>query len=429
LKLVIIGGASAYTPDIIAGLLKERETFAGCELALQDIHEPNLALIARLARGMVRASGAEIRVTATVEREEAIKGASFILTQPRIGGLKARALDERIPLKYGVIGQETLGPGGLSFAWRTIPLMLEIVAECQRWAPEAWVINYANPAGMVTEAVIQRFPGARYIGLCDMPTGVQWAIGKLLRVDYHRIDLDYAGINHCGWSGRVLLDGEDILERLYRWAFWLGPVAGILPLTEETGTLRLFREQRLVPDPYLRYYYYRDRVLRKLQRTGRTRAEELIEKLPRLYGHYEAAGAADQPVLTMHRGHPSHSDLASQVIASMAAGRRRRFVIQQRNGGAVPNLPAAQAAQFPAWVSAAGFERIPVQPLPDAAAPLIAQVKESEMLNVEATLKGDRKLAIEAAAANPLVVRRSLAEPIISELLRAHAPYLPQFGH
>jgi len=426
-KLVIIGGASAYTPDIIAGLLKEHRLFAGWELSLHDVDAKNLDVIVRLARGMVRSAGADMTVSGTLDRAQAITGARFILTQPRVGGLKGRALDERIPLKYGVIGQETLGPGGLSFAWRTIPVILEIVGEVRRLAPEAWMINYANPAGMVTEAVIRKFPDARFIGLCDMPTGVQWALGKVLRVDFHRIGLDYAGINHGGWSPQVVLDGADMLPRLRRYAAVLGPLAGLLPVTEETGTLRLLRRYGMVPDPYLRYYYYKDQILRKLQSAGRTRAEALMERLPKLYSHYETAGAADKPVLAMHRGHQSHSDLASQVIAAMASGRRTRFVIQQRNGCTVPNLPADGAAQFPAWVGQDGWEPVPVPPIREDVAPLIQQIKAAETLNVTAALEGDTKLAMEAAAANPLVPRRQVAEAIVTELIRAHRQYLPQF--
>lgn len=427
MKLVIIGGASAYTPDIIAGLLKEKQVFAGWELALHDVDAKNLEVVARLARGMVRSAGADLTVTTTTERARAVTGARFILTQPRVGGLPSRALDERIPLSRDVIGQETLGPGGLSFAWRTIPLILEIVAEVQRLAPEAWIINYANPAGMVTEAVIRTYPDARFIGLCDMPTGVQWALGKALRVDFHRLALDYAGINHGGWCPRVLLDGEDVMPRVRRWAHLLGPFAPLLPLSEATGTLRLFHRYGMVPDPYLRYYYYTERILAKLKRQARTRAEVLMERLPLLYGHYEVAGAAQQPVLTMHRGHQSHSDLASQVIAAMVSGRRARFVIQQRNGEAVPNLPPGEAAQFPAWVDDKGWERIPLPPLKEEVAPLILQVKRAESLNVTATLTGERKLAVEAAAENPLVPGRQVAEAIVQELMAVHRQYLPQF--
>jgi len=427
-KLVIIGGASAYTPDIIEGLLKDKALFAGGELCLHDVDEANLKLIHRLAEGLVRTAGANLRVTATLDRASAVTGADFILTQPRVGGLKHRALDERIPLKHGLIGQETLGVGGFAFAWRTIPVVLEIVEEVRRLAPQAWVINYANPAGMVTEAVIRRYPDARFIGLCDMPTGVQWAIGKLLRVDFHRIALDYAGINHGGWAQRVLLDGEDVTNRLRRWAGWLGPVAGVMPLTEETGTVRLFREHSMVPDPYLRYYYYTDRILKKLQASPQTRAEALMERLPQLYGHYEAVSANERPVLTQHRGHQSHADLASQVIAAMAANRPTRFVIQQRNNGAVHHLPPDEAAQFPAIVDASGFKPIPQEQLPAAEAELIGRIKAAEALNVRAAMTGDRQLAVEAAALTPLGAKEPLAGKVIDELIAAHRPFLPQFA-
>lgn len=427
MKLVIIGGASAYTPDIIDGLLKEAAVFSGWELCLHDIDQINLELVARLAAGMVRSAGADLRVTATTDRAQAVTGARFILTQPRVGGLQGRALDERIPLQYGVVGQETLGPGGIAFAWRTIPVILQIMADVRRLAPEAWVINYANPAGMVTEAVIRRDPDARFIGLCDMPTGLQWAVGRLMRVDYHRLALDYAGINHGGWIRRVLLDGEDIMPRVRRWMGVLGAVAGLLPVSEVTGTLRLSRTYDMLPDPYLRYYYYTDRIVSQLRRQARTRAEVLMQRLPVLYGHYEAAGALQRPVLKLHRGHQSHGDLASQVIAAMAAGRRSRFVIQQRNAGAVPNLPADEAAQFPAWVGAAGFERIAVDPLPEPVAPLIQRIKTSESMAVEAALTGDRALAVDAVAASPLVPDRQTAEALTAELLAAHREYLPQF--
>ncbi|MBP2018244.1 6-phospho-beta-glucosidase [Symbiobacterium terraclitae] len=428
MKLTIIGGASAYTPDIIEGLLREHALFAGGELCLHDIDDIHLRVIERLARGLVRTAGADLRVTATRDRAEAISGARFILTQPRVGGLKHRALDERIPLKHGLIGQETLGLGGFAFAWRTIPLMLEIVEDVRRLAPEAWIINYANPAGMVTEAVLRRFPDARFIGLCDMPTGLQWGIGRLLRVDFHRIALDYAGINHGGWVSRVLLDDRDVTVRLRRWAALLGPVARLLPLREETGTVRLFREHGMVPDPYLRYYYYKDQILRHLLSAGRTRAEVLMERLPRLYEHYAAVALEERPVLKEHRGHQSHADLASQVIAAMAAGRPTRFVIQQRNGGAVRHLPPDEAAQFPAVVDGAGFRPIPQPALPREEAELIAHIKASETLNVRAAMEGDRSLAVQAAELNPLGAPRPLAGRVIDELLAAHRPYLPQFA-
>lgn len=425
-KLVIIGGASAYTPDIVAGLLQQGY-FDGWELTLHDPDAAHLDIIARLAQKMARACGTDLTVTATTDLSQALEGARFILTQPRVGGLAARRLDERIPLEHGVIGQETLGAGGFAFAWRTIPVMLEIVAEARRLAPEAWIVNYANPAGMVTAAVVRRFPDARFIGLCDMPTGVQWAIGRLLRVDFHRIALDYTGINHGGWIRRVLLDGQDVTSRLRPWGRLLGAAAQLLPLTEVTATLRLFRQYGHIPDPYLRYYYYQGAVLRRLQRARQTRAEAVMAELPALYRHYEEQAAQERPVLTRHRGHQSHGDLASQVIGAMAAGQRTRFVIQQRNGGTVPNLAAEGVAQFPAWVDGGGWEPIPQPPMRSDLAPLIQHIQQAELLNVQAALEGDRLLAVEAMTLNPLVAQRPLAERLVEALIRAHQRWLPQF--
>lgn len=426
MKLVIVGGASAYTPDIVEGLLHHKDQFAGWELVLFDIDPKHLTVIERLCQRMVAAAGADVRVSATTDRGGALERARFVLNQPRAGGLRGRDLDERIALRHDVIGQETLGAGGISFAWRSIPLVLDIMADVHRLAPEAWVINYANPCGMVTEAVIRKYPDARFIGLCDMPTGLQWALGKLLRVDFHRIALDYAGLNHGGWSERVLLDGEDLLPRIRRWARWI-PEFLIPPLREGGGTFRLFRRHGLLPDPYLRYYYFKDAMLERLKRRKRTRASEVMERLPLLYGHYETVSRQEVPRLTLHRGHTSHKDLAAQVIATMASGRKARFVIQQRNGGSVPDLPAAEQAQFPALIGPEGIVRTPVAALPATLSPLIRQIKASESLAVEAAMEGDRAKAVEAMEINPLVGERKTAERLVEAYLAAHRENLPQF--
>lgn len=427
MKLTIIGGASAYTPDIIAGLLREREAFAACELVLHDIDPVHLRIIERLTEAMTRAAGVDWQVVSTLDRACALTGAHFVLTQPRVGGLQGRSLDERIGLSHGVIGQETLGAGGFSFAWRTIPMILQIVQEVQKLAPKAWIINYANPAGMVTSAVLRRFPTARFIGLCDMPTGLQGAIACLLRKPSQRVSLQYAGMNHAGWCHQVLLDDIDILPRLRHLIRFLGPIAAMLPPSEKTGTMKLLHAYGLVADPYLRYYYETPRVLARLLRQRRTRAEILMERIAKLYRHYEVVGMAKNPTLRMHRGHSSHADLASQVIATMAAGRRGRFVIQQRNGGAVPDLPADEVAQFPVWIEGESIQPIAQPRLPGALAGLIQQIHASESHNVTAALQGDRLAAVEALSENPLVGRPALAETLVEEFLAAHRPFLPQF--
>lgn len=426
-KFLLIGGASAYTPDILLGLLREPATVSGWEVWLHDVDEPNLRLMGRLAERLAAAAGVNWQVRTTLDRRAAIQGADFILSQPRVGGLQSRRLDERIPRELGLIGQETLGAGGFAFAWRTIPVILGVVAEAQELAPKAWVINYANPAGMVTEAVVRRFPGARFIGLCDMPAGLLQSIAGLLRVDPHRVTADWTGINHAGWGRQVYVDGEPALGRIRGLGKIGGLLSGPLPLNEVTGTLRLFRRFGLLPDAYLRYYYHTNEMRARLSRKQQTRAEEVLARLPALYEHYHAVADGREPKLKLHRGHSSHADLASTVILTMATGRKARFIIQQVNQGQLPDLPVGRAAQFPAMVGRDGWEPIPQEPLPAELSALLRQIQAAEGLNVEAALTGDRAKAVEAMAAAPLVGDRAKAELLVERLLAAHRPYLPQF--
>ncbi|HLO02516.1 MAG TPA: hypothetical protein VK191_05375 [Symbiobacteriaceae bacterium] len=426
-KFLLIGGASAYTPDILLGLLREPTIVEGWEVWLHDVDGPNLHLMGRLAERLAAAAGVNWQVRTTLDRREAIAGADFILSQPRVGGLQSRRLDEQIPRALGLIGQETLGAGGFAFAWRTIPVILGVVAEVQELAPKAWVINYANPAGMVTEAVLRRFPAARFIGLCDMPAGLLQSVASLLRVDPHRVTADWTGINHAGWGRRVYVDGAEALGRIRGLGRAGGLVAGLLPLNEVTGTLRLFRRFGLLPDAYLRYYYHTNEMVALLGRKKQTRAEQVLARLPALYAHYEAVADGREPHLKLHRGHASHADLASTVILTMAAGRKARFIIQQANRGQLPDLPVGRAAQFPAMVGPDGWEPIAQEPLPNGLPDLLCEIQAAEGLNVEAALTGDRQTAVEAMAAAPLVRDRAKAELMVERLLAAHRPYLPQF--
>lgn len=426
-KFLLIGGASAYTPDILLGLLREPATVSGWEVWLHDVDEPNLRLMGRLAERLAAAAGVNWQVRTTLDRRAAIQNADFILSQPRVGGLQGRRLDEQIPRELGLIGQETLGAGGFAFAWRTIPVILGVVAEAQELAPKAWVINYANPAGMVTEAVVRRFPGARFIGLCDMPAGLLQTIAGLLRVDPHRVTGDWTGINHAGWGRQVYVDGEPALARIRGLGQIGGLFAGLFPLNEVTGTLRLFRRYGLLPDAYLRYYYHTNEMVARLSRKQPTRADEVLSRLPALYEHYQAVADGQEPKLKLHRGHASHADLASTVILTMAAGRKARFIIQQANRGQLPDLPVGRAAQFPAMVGPEGWEPIPQEPLPAELSALLRQIQTAEGLNVEAALTGDRNTAVEAMAATPLVGDRAKAELLVERLLAAHRPFLPQF--
>lgn len=433
-KLTIVGGGSAYTPDILLSLLRGKDLFAGWNWVLYDVAEEPARIIASLGQALANEARAEVKVTYTLDKDEALDGARFILAQPRPGGLRHRALDERIPLRHGVIGQETVGPGGLSFAWRSIPVVMDLLdTALKRAEPGFWFISYTNPAGMVCEAVLKKYPNARFLALCDEPSGVQHEIARLLRVEPSRLEMEYRGINHAGWVDHLYLkpapgeQGEvrDVLPKIRSWARWVPPF--VSPVGEVFGTIKLVKEHGSLPDPYLRYYYYTDIIFSHLSKLKMTRAEYLMRWVEKLYAYYQKEAASPKPRLRMHRGHASHSDLAASVILTLLSGRRARFIIQQRNEGNVPGLPEGHAAQFLADVGPDGWRPVPVPPLTEKQSTLIRRIQEAEILNAEAALKGDRSLAVEAMATNPLVPSRAVAEKLVDELLEAHREFLPQF--
>lgn len=423
-KLVVVGGASAYTPGIIEAVAADREAFNGWEVVLYDIDANHLDIVGRLCRQMLKAAGATVRLRWTLDRAEAVTGAQFVLNQIRAGGLAGRLLDERIPLKYDVIGNETIGPGGMAYAWRSIPACVEIVRDVVRLAPGAWVINYANPAGMVTEGVLRAVPGAKIIGLCDMPEGLLWALSLVMRTGLDRLQIDNSGVNHQGWM-RLYKDGRDITERLRRLTRWIP--SRWVPEHYAMPMLRLLQRYGLIPSPYLRYYYFQDAYVRRAKAARRVRAEEVQAMLPGIYSHYDEQATKERPVLKKRRGLAVHGDLAVRVIAAMATGRNERHVINQINAGAVVGLPQDRVAEFPARITAQGFVRLPQAPLPPELLGLIQQVKQAEALAVDAALSGDHALATEAVAASPLVPGRQVAEKLAADLLQAHRDHLPQF--
>ncbi|MHB9144360.1 MAG: family 4 glycosyl hydrolase [Symbiobacteriia bacterium] len=426
-KIAIIGGASAYTPDIILGLIDHARDLAGSEIVLMDIDREHLDVIAALSRRLVEHAGADLRITHTTDRRQAVDQADFLLPQYRAGGLQGRYLDETIPLQYGVIGQETMGPGGLSFAMRAIPVALELAKDVQELAPKAWWLNYANPTSMVTQALTWT-TDLKVIGLCDAPVGMVYEIARLLRFPLQNVTFDYAGINHAGWITAIYRDGKDLLPRFRSLTRWVP--TRLIPDERVAHVLRLFQRYGLVPNYYLAYHYFRDEMVAHAQqdfKRGRARSQVIIGELPGLYEHYAAVAQQAEPKLTQHRGHASHADLAVEVIASMVTGRRSRFIVNVPGQGALADFAPDQVVEIPAWVDDKGYERVPMGRLPAFGAEVIRQVKHSEDLISRAAITGDLALAREAFAAHPLMPSRDVAEKILAEMLAAHRDYLPQF--
>ena len=420
-KIAIIGGASAFTPGIIEGLFVEEAVLAGAEICLMDIDEEKLAIVAALSAQMIQARGALYTITHTTNRTEALQGTDYVLTQVRVGGLAARALDERIPLQHNVIGQETTGAGGLSFAWRSIPFMLELAADMRRYCPNAYLVNYSNPTGQVARALLST-GFDKVVAICDEPSGVQYALSKLMLTQNTRLEIDNVGINHCGWLTAVRKDGLDKLSMLRSLCTILQPIPGLVGRMS-----RLLKEYGYLPSPYLFYYYLTEEMLREQLATRQTRAQVVADKLPVIYVHYKEQAANSKPRLRLRRGVPGHGDLAVRVIASLAANRGDRIVVNGINNGMLAFLPDDAIVEVPSLVGKDGAQLLPMPGPPEQLAELIIRIEQVERLNVEAALRGDAKLAMEAMRLHPLVNDEKKAESLVVQLISAHKQWLPQF--
>lgn len=216
IKIAVIGGGSSYTPEIIEGLINRHEQFPVSHIALVDIEagKEKLEIIGQLAKRMVEESQKPIEITWTLNRREALENADFVSTQIRVGGLDAREIDERIPLSHGYIGQETNGAGGIMKAWRTIPVLMDLAKDVHEICPDAWIINFTNPAGIVTEALLQHSPHKKVIGVCNIPYNMQHSTAEILNVDPEDVMIEFVGINHYVFGKSVFVSGKDRIQEV-----------------------------------------------------------------------------------------------------------------------------------------------------------------------------------------------------------------------
>jgi 6-phospho-beta-glucosidase len=341
-----------------------------------------------------------------------------VVVQLRVGGNQARLLDETIPLRHGCIGQETTGAGGFAKALRTVPVVLDLAEEtARRGAPGAWFVDFTNPTGLVTQALIDR--GHRAIGLCNVAIGLQRRFAQRFGVEPDRVQLEHVGLNHLSWERAVLVDGVDRLPELLD-----GSVDELAE--DEDMPAALLRALGALPSYYLRYYYLTDRILRH-QRESRSRAEEVIEIEAELLERYLDPTLDRKPEQLERRGGAYYSEAAAALIASLHAGTGDVQVVNVRNEGAIANLPADDVVEVAARVDREGAHPLPVAPLAASMLGLVEHAKAYERLTIDAATTGDRDIALGALMANPLVGDYDRAEPLLRELLEAHRVHLPRF--
>jgi 6-phospho-beta-glucosidase len=417
-KVAVVGGGSTYTPELVDGFVTRGDRLPVDELVLLDVDPERLAVVGGLAERMLRRVGWSGSLVLTSDRHRALEGADFVIVQLRVGGQAARLQDETIPLRFGCVGQETTGAGGFAKALRTVPVVLELAEEtAERGAPGAWFVDFTNPTGLVTQALLDR--GHRALGLCNVAIGFQRRFARLFGVEPERVQLEHVGLNHLTWERKVFVDGVDRLPEILE-----GSLDEVSEETDLPG--ELIASLGVIPSSYLHYYYLTGRVLRE-QREGRTRAEEVMEIEAGLLDLYRDPTLNTKPKLLEQRGGAFYSDAAAALVASLHAGTGDVQVVNVRNEGAIPDLPGDAVVEVSARVDRDGAHPIPVDPLAPEMAALVGHAKAYERLAIDAAVTGDRRIALKALMANPLVGDYDAASPLLDALLEANAERLPRF--
>lgn len=415
MKVAVIGGGSTYTPELADGIARLAGQVDVGELALIDPDEGRLAVVGPLAARIMRALGHPGRVGWTTGLDEGLDGAGAVLLQLRVGGQAARQRDETWPLGFGRIGQETTGAGGLAKALRTVPVVLDIAERARRRADRsAWIIDFTNPVGIVTRALLDA--GHRAVGLCNVAIGFQRRFAAMLGAPPERVQLDHVGLNHLTWERRVLVDGKDRLPGLL--AARSPEIAAHIELPAEL-LLRL----GAVPSYYLRYYYCHDQVVQE-QRGAPTRAEQVAAMERDLLAMYADPALDRKPELLGQRGGAFYSEAAVALLASLTRDARETQVVNVRNAGTLPFLPDEAVIEVPATVGAGGASPRPADPVEPPHRGLIAHVSAYEELAVDAALRGGRDRVEAALLAHPLVGQWDLARGLAGRLIAENARYL-----
>jgi 6-phospho-beta-glucosidase len=411
-KIAVIGGGSTYTPELIEGFAARADVLPVDELVLGDISEERLDIVGGLARRILARTGHPARLVTTTSLDDAVDGAAAVLVQLRVGGQQARLMDETLPGEFGLIGQETTGPGGFAKALRTVPVVLDIASVVtKRAAPGAWIVDFTNPVGIVTRALLD--DGHRALGLCNVAIGLQRRLASRLGVEPERVRLDHAGLNHLSWVRRVLVDGVDRLPELLADPIDVGSPA------------ELMRTLGAIPSYYLRYYYSTNEVLRE---GGARRAEQVMEIEQQLLAMYADPALDRKPALLDDRGGAYYSEAAAALVTSLLTGDGALHYVDLGNSGTITGLPDEAVVEVPATVDRSGAHAEPVAPLAPELLGLVQAVTAYEVLAIEAARSGDRSTALRALVAHPLVRQWETVVPMLDAILDAGRAYLPQFA-
>jgi 6-phospho-beta-glucosidase len=406
MRLAVVGAGSTYTPELISGL----DRLDAERLALQDVDAERLDVLGGMTRRMLERQGFGGELLVTGDLDAALEGADFVVIQIRVGGQEARLRDETVPLACGCIGQETTGAGGLAMALRTVPVVLEIAERVrEQAAPDAWILDFTNPVGIVTRALLDA--GHRAVGLCNVAIGFQRSFARMLGVEPERLLVDQVGLNHLTWVRAVRLDDEDVLPQLI--AEHGDELAGQAHVSR-----RLLEELGAVPSYYLRYFYAHDDVLtEELDSEPRAATVAAIEH--DLLDLYRDPSLTEKPALLDRRGGTFYSDAALGLLASLAGGDGAVHVVDVRNSGTLAGLADDDVVELPARVARTGPSPLPQAPLAPELLGLVQHVAAYERLAAQAAITEDRTLVRRALLAHPLIGQERIGEELLERLFAA----------
>lgn len=399
MKITVIGGGSTYTPELIEGLALWQLRGGATHVTIHDIDTVRLAAVAGFSVRMAKALNSDLVIEAEPDFDAAIANATFVVFQIRVGGQAARHEDIMMGIDHDLIGQETTGVGGFAKALRTIPVALEMARKVRDVNPNAWIINFTNPSGIVTEAIC-RFATTRCVGLCNVPKEFQMDVARHLRLDADQVKLDWVGLNHLGWARRIIIDGRDVLPELIDSLESAYGPKNIPDLEYPRGFLKALR---MVPSSYLRYFYAPQEMLASIKAADKTRAQEVMELEEKLVEYYLDETTCLKPALLAERGGAWYSRIAVEVMEALLCPEPAELIVNTLNLAALEGLPGDASVEIPAEISSKGIKPLPVGDVEESIMGLIRQVKSYERLTIEASIGNDIDKALLALIANPLV--------------------------
>ncbi len=437
IKIVTIGGGSSYTPELIEGLILRKDQLPIAELWLVDIADgaEKMEIVGNMAKRMIAAAKLDWQVHLSLDRKEALKDADYVTTQFRVGLLDARLKDEVIPLANGFIGQETNGAGGIFKAFRTIPVILDIIKDMRQLCPNAWLVDFTNPAGMVTEAAIKYGKWEKTVGLCNVPFGHINQACEVLEAAEADLYFKFAGLNHFHWHRVWDKHGNErtaeVIEKIYSPENSVKTDEGIKNIHLIPFNYDQVKHLGILPCAYHRYYYLQEPMLEHaLEEFAQyeTRAEVVKQTEARLFELYKDVNLNYKPEELSQRGGAHYSDAACDLIAAIQNNSGKLMVVSTRNNGAIADLPFDCIVEVSAAITSHGAEPLRWGELPPAARGMIQLMKAMEETVIEAAVTGDYGAALHAFTINPLIPSGEKAIKVLDELLYAHKAYLPQFA-